>query len=86
MHRSSTRSATCGNSSLTQHAALAVLLELPRRLEQVAGRGELHPRLGERQRLAVVAIELCQAVRSIEPLRGAMEEIHYLVDAAVGSR
>ena len=36
-------------------AALAVLAELPGRLQQVAGLGELHARLGERQRLAVVA-------------------------------
>ncbi|MDZ5619520.1 TetR/AcrR family transcriptional regulator [Nocardioides bizhenqiangii] len=32
------------------------------------------------------AIALCQAEKSIGPLRDTMEEIHHLVDAAVGSR
>jgi AcrR family transcriptional regulator len=32
------------------------------------------------------AIALCQAERSIEPLRDTMEEIHHLVDAAVAGR
>jgi TetR/AcrR family transcriptional regulator, lmrAB and yxaGH operons repressor len=32
------------------------------------------------------AIALCQAERSIEPLRDTMEEIHHLVDAAVACR
>ena len=32
------------------------------------------------------AIALCQAERSIGPLRDTMEEIHHLVDAAVGAR
>ena len=62
---SSMREARRGSSSLTSIARLAVLGELPRRGEQVAGLGPFELRLLERQRLAVVG---CQARLGIEQI------------------
>ena len=55
-------------------ARLAVLAELPRAGEQVAGLGELHARLGERQRLARVAREQRLVVERVDLRRPAVHE------------
>ena len=57
-----------------RQAALAVLLELPRRLQQVARRIELHARLGKRQRLAVVTIEQRLRIERVHLRRPAGHE------------
>ena len=48
--------------------------EFPGRVQQVAGRGELHARLGERQRLAVVAVEKRLVIERIDVRRPALHE------------
>ena len=55
-------------------AALAVLVELPGRRQQVAGRRELELRLGERQRLAVHLGELRLGVEGIDVRDAAVHE------------
>ena len=82
--RSSTHFATSGNSSLTQAAALPVLLELPGRL--AAGcRSRLETTFGsrERQRLAVVALEQRLVIEGIHLRRAA---VHEQEDHALGPR
>ena len=50
-------------------AALAVLLELPRRLQQVAGLAGDDARLGKGQRLAVIAGQAAACSRTCRPAR-----------------
>ena len=57
-----------------RNPALAVLLELPRRLEQVVRRRELNARLIERQRFAIVPIEQRLGVERIDLRRAALHE------------
>ena len=54
--------------------ALAVLLELPGRAEQLARLGELDPRLGEGERLAVVALEEGLVVERVHVRRPPLHE------------
>ena len=64
-------------------AALAVLLEFERRAQQVAGLARNDARLGERQGLAVVAIEERLVIEGVD-LRGAA--MHEQEDDALGPR
>jgi hypothetical protein len=64
-------------------ATLAVLLELPRRLEQIARGGELDTRLGKRQVLAVALLQFRLRVEGVD-LRGA--PLHEQENDALGPR
>src|SRR5262249_61487232 len=64
-------------------AALAVLLELPRRLEERAGLGEGDARAGAGKRLAVITIEKRLRVKRVDRARAALHEQE---DDALGLR
>jgi hypothetical protein len=51
-----------------------VLLEFPRRFQQVRRGGELHPRLGKGIRLAVVAIQQRLGIERVDVRRAAFHE------------
>ena len=55
-------------------SALAILAELPRRPEKIAGGGELDSRLLERQFLAVVGLELRLVVEGVDLRRPPLHE------------
>jgi hypothetical protein len=55
-------------------AALAMLMEFPRRLEQVSGGGKLHTRLRARVGLAVIAIQQRLGIKRVDVRRATLHE------------
>ena len=74
MQRSSTHCATCGNSSLTGRPLWPYCLNFHGDFSSLPGLGELHARLREGVRLAVVALEQRLGVERVDVRRPALHE------------